>query len=217
MYFNNRVDAGQQLAEALGGYVGQQCSLIALSDGAVVVAEQVAQKLHASIMLLLTENITLPGENSPLAGLAPSGNMTYNDMFSVGEVEEFQSEYNSYIQEQRIEKFHSLNRQMSGEAAINLDTLRHHVVILISDGLKHSFPLDIAADFLKPLKIKKLVIATPLASVPVVDRMHLIGDEICCLSVVENYMDTDHYYDDNTLPPHEKIVQSIQNIVLNWK
>ena len=46
--------------------------------------------------------------------------------------------------------------------------------------------------------------------------MHLLADDIYCLSVIENYMDTNHYYEDNKLPSHEEIVAIIKDIVLKW-
>jgi predicted phosphoribosyltransferase len=95
--------------------------------------------------------------------------------------------------------------------------LRGHTVILVSDGLSNGFSLDLAAQFLKPINTKKLIVATPLASVPAVDRMHILADEIFCLSVVQDYMTTDHYYDTQDVPSHEKVVKTIEQIVLHWK
>ncbi|MEI9913757.1 MAG: hypothetical protein WDN66_02015 [Candidatus Saccharibacteria bacterium] len=37
--------------------------------------------------------------------------------------------------------------------------------------------------------------ATPVASVNAVDWMHVFADEIFCLSVVEDFIDNNHYYD----------------------
>jgi predicted phosphoribosyltransferase len=58
---------------------------------------------------------------------------------------------------------------------------------------------------------------TPFASVSAVDQMHVLADEIICLNVIEDVISIDHYYDDNTLPPHEAIVRILEDIVLLWK
>jgi hypothetical protein len=55
-----------------------------------------------------------------------------------------------------------------------------------------------------------------VASVPAVDRMHLLSDEIQCLSVVEDFMETDHYYKENAMPEHTEIIKTMNNITLNW-
>ena len=67
------------------------------------------------------------------------------------------------------------------------------------------------------MAVKKLIVAAPIASVSAVDRMHLLGDEINCLSVLQNYMFTDHYYEDNTIPPVDDLFKVLKNISLNWQ
>lgn len=190
---------------------------MALSPGAVIIGAQIAMKLHANLALLLTESIYLPGENDPLAAMSSAGTLTYNNMFSPGQIEEYVAEYHHFIEEKRIEKLHKLNKLVGMDGEINKDRLRHHVVIAVSDGLSTGFSLDIAATFLKTVAIKKLVVATPIASIPAVDRMHLFADEIVCLSVVVNYLSTNHYYDDNTIPSTDHLFELIRNIAVNWE
>lgn len=217
MYFKNRAEAGRLLASELLEYRVKNCAVVALSPGAVLVGAQIAMKLHADLMMLLTENIVLPGEHQPLAGLTSNNIFTYNNKFSTGEIEEMRTDYLGYIEAQRIEKLHKLHVLLSAGGEIRKDMLRRRVVVLVSDGLHSGFSLDIAAEFLKPIKIQRLVIVTPLASVAAVDRMHLAGDEVHCLSVVQNFMNTDHYYDDNTIPGSEALLKIMRNTPLNWQ
>jgi predicted phosphoribosyltransferase len=62
-----------------------------------------------------------------------------------------------------------------------------------------------------------MVIATPFASIQAVDRMHVLADDLYCLNVIEDYMDTDHYYDKRDVPDHETVLATIEQIVLKWK
>lgn len=216
MYFRNRAEAGRLLAKKLSKYKGQQITVMALSPGAAIIGAQIAMRLHAGISLLLTEGIYLPGENDALGGLSSEGTFTYNNMYSAGEIEEMAMEFNNYIEQQKMEKRHRLNILLSHEGEIHKDSLRHHVVVVVSDGLPNGFSLDVAEDYLNTIAIKKLVIACPIASASAVDRMHLIGDEIFCLSVADNYLETNHYYDDNTIPDIPGTLKIMRNIALNW-
>lgn len=215
MYFKSRAEAGRKLAAKLKKYDNQQCVVLALNSGAVVIGAQIAMRLHSSLMILMSDSIILPGENDPLAAITTS-TFTYNQQYSSGQIEELASEYHGAIEQQRIEKFHKLNQLIGKGGDLDPKYLRRHTVILVSDALQSGMSLQIAADYLKAIKIKKLVIATPLASVNAVDRMHLIGDEIFCLSVGENLMETDHYYEDNTVPSHENALKIMRNISMNW-
>jgi hypothetical protein len=46
--------------------------------------------------------------------------------------------------------------------------------------------------------------------------MHLVGDEIVCLGVTDNYLGADHYYDENYIPAVPEIMKMMRNISLNW-
>jgi predicted phosphoribosyltransferase len=218
MYFESRAQAGAQLAAVLvEKYRYENCAVVALSDGAVIVGEQIASALHSVLTMLLMQEIEIPGENASFGGISQDGKFTFNGMFSAGEIEEYMSEYYGYLEEKKREAFQSINRLLGDGGLIDHDLLRDHTVILVSDGLENGASLDIAADFLKPIRIKRLVIAAPIASVQATDRLHMLADELHILDVRENFMGADHYYTDNTIPSHEDTIAKINNIVLNWR
>lgn len=217
MYFHSRAEAGQKLAMELQQFRYENVAVVALSDGAAIVAEQIAVSLHSVLTMLLSENVKMPGERSALGTVTQGGEFVYNSALSEGEIDEYYSEFHGYIDDQRREKFSHLNRLLGQGGLVDPAMLREHVIILVSDGFKHGTSLDAAAEFFKRIKIQKLVVATPIASVQAVDRMHIIADELHCLSVTENYIDTNHYYDVNDVPPHDEIARRINDIVNNWQ
>lgn len=218
MYFESRTQAGQILAQQLSEkYRYEDCAVIALSDGAVLVGEQIAAALHCVLTLLLIEDIEVPGESVSFGGVSQSGAFTYNGMFSAGEVEEYASEFHGYLDEQKREKFQKINRLLGDGGIIDADLLRDHTVILVADGIDNGASIDVALDFLKPIRIKKLVVTTPVATIQAVDKLHVIADELHILDVKENFMGTEHYYTDNTIPSHEDTIAKINQIVLNWR
>lgn len=215
-YFKNRAEAGRLIADQLHGYEARNCAVVALSPGAVLVGAQIAMQLHASLTVLMTEQIVLPGELEPLAAITSDNTFTYNNKFSAGEIEAMHAEYLGVIEQQRLEKLHKLHMLLGKDGEVRRDLLNRHTVILVSDGFQNGMSLDIAQDFLKPVQTEKLIIATPIASVGAVDKMHLIGDALICLSVPANYMGTDHYYDDNTIPGAAGIFKIISSLPVHW-
>lgn len=190
---------------------------MALSDGAVLVAEQIAASLHCVLMMLLTEDIQVPGESTSFGSVNQDGGFMYNGMFSTGEIEEYASEFHGYLDEQKREAFQKINRLLGDGGIIDNELLRDHVVILVSDGLDNGASVDVAIDFMKPIRVSRVVVATPTASVQAVDRLHIAADEIHILDVKENFMGIDHYFNDNTIPSHEQTIAKINQIVLNWR
>jgi len=218
MYFESRTDAGQQLAAPLiEKYRYENCAVVALSDGAVLVGEQIAAALHCVLTLLLIENIEVPGESLSFGGVSQSGSFTYNGMFSAGEIEEYTNEFHGYLDEKKREAFQKINQLLGDGGLIDKSMLFDRTVILVADGLDNGASIDVAIDFLKPIRTQRIVVATPVASIPAVDKLHMAADEIHILDVKENFMGTDHYYTDNTIPTHEETVAKINQIVLNWR
>lgn len=218
MYFKSRAAAGDALAGQIAKkYRREPCVVVALNDGAVMVGAQIALELHCALMMLLTNEIQLPREQTAIGGIAQDGSFTYNSTYSRGEIDDFVSEYHGFIEQEKMTKLQEMHRLEGRGGLIKRSLLRNHTVILVSDGLSNGFALDLAAEYLKTIKIRRLVIATPLANVAAVDRMHILADEIYCLSVIEDYITTDHYYETQDVPSHEIIVHTIEEIVRHWK
>jgi putative phosphoribosyl transferase len=213
MYFANRAEAGKQLAKELEKYQNQQCAVIALSDGGAMVGAQIAKSLHCVLMMLLTEPIELPGEPEPLAVIDQEGGFTYNSLYSTGQLEDLDMDYHQFIEESKLDKLHKIHHLLGQKGLIEKDLITGHIIILVSDGLSSGFSLDAAVEYLKTIKVEKIIVASALATIQAVDRMHILADEIHCLSVVENYINTNHYYENNAIPKHSQIVEMIENIV----
>jgi predicted phosphoribosyltransferase len=167
--------------------------------------------------MIVSEDIQVPGESLSLGGVSQNGDFTYNGMLSEGEIDGYVSEFHGYFEEKRREAFQKINRLLGDGGLIDKDLLRDRVIILVSDGFGDDASIDVALDFLKPIRIQKLVVAAPVATVPAVDRLHVSADELHILDVKGNYLGVDHYYDNNTVPSHEDTVAKINQIVLNWR
>jgi putative phosphoribosyl transferase len=218
MYFASRVQAGRMLASRLAEkYHEQPCTIVALNDGGVMVGAQIAQELKCVLTMLMSSEIKLPREPNPIAGITASGVLAYNHDYSTGEIDEMVGEYRGLMEQEKLTRMHEMNHLVGHGGTISRKLLRGHTVILVSDGLATGFPLDLATEFLKPIAITKLIIATPLASLQAVDRMHILADDICCLSVIPEYRDTDHYYDQRDVPDHATVLETIEDIVLQWQ
>lgn len=218
MYFESRIQAGALLAEKLMDYRYENCAVIALGEGGVLVGEQIAVQLHCVLMMLLSEGIEVPGEGLNFGAVAQSGDFTYNSDFSDGEIDGYTSEFHSYLEEQKREAYQKLNRLIGDGGVIDKDLLRDRTIILVSDGFGNNLSaLDVALGFLKSIRIEKLVVAVPVCDVSAVDRLHITVDDLHILDVKGNYMGTDHYYEDNSLPSREETVEKINQVILNWR
>lgn len=218
MYFKSRVDAGKQLADKLAPkYRYENCAVLALDDGGVMVAAQIASKLHTILGMLMTEDVQLPMEELVLGGLSMDGSFTYSSSLSQMDIDEYMSEYYGVIEQKKLEKMHNMNQMLGAGGLVDKRFLRGHNIILVSDGITDPLSLDMAVAFLKPIRVERLIIATPMANVQVVDRMHVLADELVCLNVLDSGLPKEHYYEKHDVPDKKTIIKTIEHIVLNWK
>jgi putative phosphoribosyl transferase len=218
MYLSSRVQAGRMLAGQLTKkYRYENCAIMALDDGGVMVGAQIAMKLHCVITMLMSAEITLPQEPVAVAGITSSGTVSYNKGMPEGELRELTDENFGLIEQQKLVKMHDMNRLVGSGGTVDKRLLRGHNVIVVTDGAKTGFSIDLAYEFLKPISMEKLVFAVPFASVEAVDRMHVLADDLYCLNVVPDYRDTGHYYDKQDVPDHDTVLKTIEHIILNWK
>ena len=214
MYLFNRNEAGRLLADILKPkYDGQRNVVMALNPGSVMVGQEIAKALGCEITLLPLKEIELPGTDHTMIGTVDqSGGFTYNNLYSTGQLEEFVSEYYQYIESEKLAKMHTINELIGKDGIIERSLLNDRNIILVSDGLKHGTSFDAAMAYLKPVKLEKVVSAVPFASVAAVDRLHIMVDDLNVLDVKENYMNTDHYYEDNYIPDKDEIDAIMKHI-----
>lgn len=216
-YFQSRTEAGMILAERLQNYRYENTIVLALSEGAVVVGAEIASQLHSLIAMLLTKDVYLPDGRTLIGVVNEIGGFVYNNAFSTGEIEELESEYRGNIEFAKMQAMHELHVALGQGGLVSANYFRNRVVIVVTDGTLNGMAFDMANDYLKGIKTKKVIMVAPIASVPAVDRMHILADELHCLSVTDSVFDVNHYYENNDLPPHNDILEILNDIVLDWQ
>lgn len=217
MYFDDRVQAGNMLANSLHGRFGpEECAIVALSEGGVIVGAQVASALRCVMLFVLSRPVEIPGESLDLGMVDESGGFTYNSELADIEIKEYGDEFHGYVDEKKREALTSINREIGNGGIWDEKLLTDKTVILIDDGLEDTTGIDVAMNLLKPVRIKKLIISAPIINVDVVDHLHILADELLILDVRDNFLGTDHYYTDNKTLSTKEAVEYVSKIVKNW-
>ncbi len=211
MYFKNRDEAGQQVAEILFHPYGRSQSVIlALGAGGLLVAKPIAQRLQIPIYMVATKEVDLPGNFHERVGTVDqAGDFIYSSKLTQGEVDEIVGEYRNHIDAEKLEAMHKINEMLGSQGFVDKNNLNHKNILLVSDGLKTAVELDAIMAFLKPVDAMRIVGIAPVASIDAIDKLHILTDEIRVLSPKENYLETDHYYEENQLPGEQEAQQMI--------
>lgn len=214
MYFKSRQVAGDELANILFHPYGRSKSIIlALGPGSVLVAEPIAKRLQIPLRLLAFKKVELPGLYHESVGtVGQSGEFIYSSKLSEGEKNDIYAEFHGHIDSESTSAVHEINQELGTEGFIDKEELKGKNILIVSDGLKDPEQLDVVVSFLKPIDCQRIVGITPIASLNAIDRLHIVCDEIRILSPKENYLDTDHYYEDNSVPDNNSLQEKINKI-----
>ena len=191
--FDNRQDAGRQLAEKLSDYKGQPVIVLAIPNGGVPVALEVAGALEADLDLVISRKIPLP--LSPEAGfgaIADDGTIILNEIAvkSIG-LSRQQIEYEASKVRAEIKQRSLLYRGNRPLVSVSGKT-----VILIDDGLASGFTMMAAVQSVRRRRPKEIVVAVPTASAIALKQVERVADKVvtCVTGYMPRFAVADFYH-----------------------
>ena len=205
MSFQDRADAGRQLARALAGYMGQQPVVLALPRGGVSVAAEVATALDAPLDVILVRKIGVPFQPELAMGAVVDGDeplVVRNEAVirhaGIGEAA-FQAVCDSELAE--IER--RRQRYLGGRERIEV---AGRSAIVIDDGIATGATMRAALRATRLRKPKKLILAVPVAPTDSLAVMRREADEIVCLEAHPDLGAIGYYYSDFRAVPDEVVI-----------
>ena len=217
MYFHDRAEAGNKLADELMDFRYENTAVLALSPGGVVVGEAIARRLHCSMALLLTARITAPGDQSLILGtIDHTGMFTYNSMVSAGEMEEYMEDMRTYLEEEKMHHMYQMATVVGEHGLADPAQLDGRHIIIATDGVKNGISFDAALHFLARVHHEKLIAAIPVGPAEAIERLHGVVDELHYLYIPDNFLTVNHYYTDEGRIDPATVMERINNVVANW-
>ena len=190
--FENRSDAGRQLAAELSEYNGQSVVVLAIPNGGVPVAVEVAGALKADLDLIICRKIPLP--LTPEAGFgacADDGTIVLNEEIAkrVG-LSRQQIEYEATKVRAEIKR-----RCLLYEGDRPLVTVTGKTVIIIDDGLASGITMRAAVESVRHRRPREIVAATPCASALAVKQVEKVADKVvtCTTGFMPRFAVADFY------------------------
>ncbi len=195
--FENRQGAGRQLAEKLSGYNEQPVIVLAIPNGGVPVALEVALALDADLDLVISRKIPIP--LSPEAGfgaIADDGTIILNEIVvkSMG-LSRQQIEYEASKVRAEIKQRSLLYRGNRPLVSVNGKT-----VIIIDDGLASGFTMLAAVESVRRRRPREIIVAVPAASAIALKQVERVADKVvtCVTGYMPRFAVADfyrHWYD----------------------
>jgi len=190
--FENRRDAGRQLADKLSGYNGKAVVVVAIPNGGVPVAVEVAAALKADLELVVCRKVPLLlNPEGSLGAAADDGTVILNEEavkgigFSRQQLEDEIGKVRAEIKQRSLlYKWDRPIVRVSGKTAIVID-----------DGLASGFTMMAAVESVRHRHPKEIVVAVPVAPAAAVKQVERIADRVitCVTSFVPRFYVSDFY------------------------
>jgi len=177
--FQDRDDAGRQLAEKLKKYQKDNLLILALPRGGVPVAYQVSQVLNAPLDVFVVRKVGFPGNPELGVGSVAPG-VLFLDKDSLHRLGLRHSDLKEIIE---IEQKELQRRLHLYRGDTTLPNVVGKTVILIDDGIATGVTTRAAIQGIQQLKPSKLILAVPVAPLEAVEMLKNLVDELVCLEI----------------------------------
>jgi putative phosphoribosyl transferase len=214
MLFQNRTDAGRQLAKALLKYKSRRPVILALPRGGVSVAAEVAAALDAPLDLLLVRKIGLPSQPELAMGAVTDGEEP--TIIRNSDVIEFSGisadEFDAVCEEERTEIERRRKRYLGDRAR---SKVKSQVVIIIDDGIATGATTLAAIRAVRRREPKELVLAVPVAPLDTINMLQPEVDAIVCLDTPEDLGAIGYFYRDFHQVSDDEVIATLRRFPAN--
>jgi len=190
--FENRYDAGRQLAAKLTGYKERSAVVLAIPNGGVSVALGVALALDAELDVVISRKIPLPlSPEGGFGAVTDDGTIILNDEV-VNSAGLSQQQINYQVNQVRAGiRQRSLSYLSNRTPAVVGDK----TVIIIDDGLASGYTMMAAVESVRQRHPQKIVAAVPAAPAAAVEKVKRVADEVvtCAVGFMPRFYLSDFY------------------------
>ncbi len=190
--FENRHDAGRQLAAELREYNDQSVVVFAIPNGGVPVALEVASALKADLDLVICRKIPiLLNPEGSLGASADDGTVILNEE-AVKRIGLSRQQLEYEISKVRAE---IKQRSLLYRGDRPLVRVTGKTVILIDDGLASGFTMMAAVESIRHRRPKEIIVAVPVASAMAVKQVEKVADKVvtCTTGFMPKFYVSDFY------------------------
>ena len=207
--FNNRIDAGNQLAQKLPMLDPGSTIVVALPRGGVPVGAVIAQHVGCPLEVLLIRKIGVPGQQElALGAIAVDGKtqITINEDIMAGlglssdDVERLAAAKLPELEERR--------RLYFGDHESL--PLTGKTVVLVDDGLATGATMEAALKLVSSQKPAEIILALPVAPKSMIAKFKSTANQVICPNQPEHFLSVGSYYIDFGQVENEEVIAYLE-------
>lgn len=206
IFFKNRIEAGQRLAEKLMKYKDENPVVLALPRGGVVLGKEIAKALDCPLDLVITRKIGHPMSPEYAIGAITVGGETILNEEETSRVDQewLRNEKETQQEEaKRRQKAYLENRKPI--------ELKNKTAIIVDDGIATGLTMRAAIKEVQMKNPAKTVVAVPVTPIDAYEKISKDVDEFVALSVPDYFLGAiGSYYEDFRQVGDDEVIAIMQ-------
>jgi len=178
--FQDRTDAGKQLAQALTGYKGQSVVVYALPRGGVVLGVEVARSLEAPLDLIVVRKIGHPLQPEYAIGAVAEDGYVVTNPDEVAALDKRWFDRATAAELKEAQRRRTLFLQGRRPVAV-----KDKIAIIVDDGLATGLTMLAAIHEIRNRGPQKVVVAVPVAAAETANKLRPQVDDLVVLYIPE--------------------------------
>ena len=210
--FEDRVDAGRQLAERLAPYAEERPVVFALPRGGVPVGAEVSRSLGAPLEVIVSRKLGAPGQPEfGIGAVAPSGVRVLNEraVRALG----IEEDYLEMISGRELAEAERRLKLFRGDRPY--PDLERRTAILVDDGLATGVTARAALLALRRMNPRRLVLAVPVCALQTAELLRPEADDLICLLAPANLEAVGLWYRNFEQTSDEEVVRLLEEVRLS--
>lgn len=208
MLFEDRLEAGRQLAHALRQFRGKNPLVLAIPRGAVPMGKVVSDALQAELDVVLVRKIGMPNWPEFAAGAVDETGWIYQNPETGND-----PNLRLYLERQGQHELQTLRRRRQiytpGRSPVSA---KGRTVIVVDDGLATGSTMIAALHAVRQQQPAHLVCAVPVAPFDILSKIGPYADEVVCLHTPHEFHAVGQFYRHFDQVQNEEVV-AVLNIV----
>jgi predicted phosphoribosyltransferase len=203
--FDDRTDAGRQLAARLERFRDEAPVVLALPRGGVPVGFEVATALGAPLDLVLVRKIGAPFQRELAVGAVVDGERPVTVVNE--EIARMLHLPDDYMERESRQQLAEIERRremyLSG---LDRPSVRDATIIIVDDGIATGATVRAAVQAMRQHRPRRLVVAVPVAPPDAVAMLEREADEVICLDTPADFGAIGYFYRDFHQVPDDEVV-----------
>ena len=206
MFFQNREEAAELLAEKLVRYRGRNPLVLGIPRGAVPMAKVIADALEGELDVVLVHKLGAPGNPEYAVGsVSEGGDLYINEGVSEGGISQ------EYILREAKAQIETLRRRRALYTPVRpAANPLNRIVIVVDNGIATGATMVAAIRAVRAKHPAELIGAVAVAPKATIDRIAKEADAVVCLDMPKDFYAVGEYFRDFSQVTDEDVVKSLK-------